>query len=114
MSVKAFNDGGNFMKKVQEVKVSKEMISGKVSLLRSNTKSRWYLFMVGVSRLPNEMDLRDIRRRQSRKGAAAAAAMEQEKVVAKSKGRRAWRILRPLGFDCRGKHATDVVEASFC
>ena len=87
---------------------------GKVSLLRSNTKSRWYLFMFGISRLPNKMELRDIRRRQSRKGVAAAAAMEQGKVVAKSEGRWVWRILRPLGFGCRGKHAINIVEASFC
>lgn len=39
---------------------------GKVSLIASPAKSRWCLFMFGMTRFPTEMELRDIRSRQSR------------------------------------------------
>lgn len=39
----------------------------KVKILTPPLKSRWYLFMFGLNRLPAEMELTDIRTRQSRK-----------------------------------------------
>ncbi|KAG7998636.1 hypothetical protein I3843_01G267700 [Carya illinoinensis] len=39
---------------------------GKVSLMASPAKSRWYLFILGMARFPTVMELRDIRTRQSR------------------------------------------------
>lgn len=39
----------------------------KVKILAPPLKSRWYLFMLGLKRLPAEMELNDIRTRQSRK-----------------------------------------------
>lgn len=39
---------------------------GKATVLAPPTKSRWYLFLFGIGRLPTEMELRDIKTRQSR------------------------------------------------
>lgn len=38
----------------------------KATVLAPPTKSRWYLFLFGIGRLPTEMELRDIKTRQSR------------------------------------------------
>ncbi|KAI3426692.1 uncharacterized protein J3R85_009751 [Psidium guajava] len=40
---------------------------GKVKILTPRLKSRWYLLMFGLKKLPAEMELADIRTRQSRK-----------------------------------------------
>ena len=50
---------------------------GKVSLVRSPTNSRWFLFMFGMSKLSitTEMELKDIRNRQSRRRRGPTATM---------------------------------------
>ncbi|KAI4351349.1 hypothetical protein L6164_005723 [Bauhinia variegata] len=107
--------------KGQQVKGSKDLMCGypteNVSLLRSTTKSKWYLFMFGMSSLPTQMELRDIRRRQSRRGPTAVSPVPEERESIKSKERRNgkgfWKIWSSLGFGCTGKYANDVVKASF-
>ncbi|KAL1343601.1 hypothetical protein HN51_029954 [Arachis hypogaea] len=98
---------------------------GKVSLMRSTTKSRWLFFMFGMSRLPsnNGMELSDIRSRQSRsrshshrtKFAAVAPPESKEKRSNNCKG--LWRAFRSIsyGLGCRSsKLANDaVVKAAF-
>lgn len=97
---------------------------GKVSLVRSATESRWFLFMFGMSRLStNEMQLRDIRNRQSRRAPATmfpAPEHGENEVVNKTKGRRnckgMWKFLRSISLvlGCRSsKIANDVVKAAF-
>ncbi|KAE9618366.1 hypothetical protein Lal_00047486 [Lupinus albus] len=125
----------NIQKKVpQEAKsyTSKysSLSSGKVSLVRSTTKSRWFLFMFGMSsRLSSntEMELRDIRSRQrrsrSRRGTVAVSlfpAAEHGGEEAEMKVRRnykgLWKMLRSvsLGFGCKSSNlANDVVKAAF-
>ncbi|KAL2324756.1 hypothetical protein Fmac_023814 [Flemingia macrophylla] len=97
---------------------------GKVSLVRSTTKSRWFLFMFGsMSKLSStEMELRDIRNRQSRRRAPAATMFPapQEVAAAKenSKGRSCkgmWKLLKSFSFvlGCRtSKIANDVVKVA--
>ncbi|OIW01541.1 hypothetical protein TanjilG_19467 [Lupinus angustifolius] len=86
----------------------------KVSLMRSTTKSRWNLFMFGFG-VSTEMDLRDIRSRQSRQGPATMIpASELGREMVKNKGKKnmkgLWRIFKSLDFDCL---SSNVVKAAF-
>ena len=100
------------------LKKTKPYSAGKVSLTRHGTKSRWFLFMFGISRLPTEMELGDIRSRHNRKVKAAKMfpVAEQGEAV-KSRGKkngRGWeRVLRLLGAVRKSKHSNDVVKRSF-
>lgn len=84
----------------------------KASLLVSPMKSRWYLFAFGMARFPVEMELRDIKMRQSKKSPANKLRQETGKEM--SNGRREkglWGLLRFLG--CKSHHAHAMVKASF-
>jgi hypothetical protein len=95
---------------------------GKVSLLPPSTKSRWYLFLFGMAGLPTEMELRDIRTRQSRMrgqpSTMSQSSVESDEKVKgvgdnarRSRGKGLWRLLKMLG--CRSTHQTNaVVKAS--
>ncbi|ESW15672.1 hypothetical protein PHAVU_007G092400 [Phaseolus vulgaris] len=92
---------------------------GKVSLVRCTTKSRWFLFMFGMSKLSSttEMELKDIRNRQSRRGPAAMfPAAEEDAVKGKKRGCKGmWKILKSITMvlGCRSsKLANDVVKAA--
>lgn len=112
-----------------ELKASKSFAcdytsNGNVSLVRSTTKSRWFLFMFGTPKLSTsstEMKLRDIRNRQSRRTGPATMfpAPEEGKEVA-MKGKRSckgmWKLLKSMSLvlGCQsGKIAKDVVKAAF-
>lgn len=95
---------------------------GKVSMLASSsTKSRWYLFMFGMTRFPTEMELRDMKIRQSRRmrsQSSMARSVECDEMIKRkqdrSRGKGLWRLLRVLGFGCkRSQHSNAVVKASF-
>jgi hypothetical protein len=101
-------------------------MGGKVSLVRCATKSRWFLFLFGMSsnsRMPSkEMQLSDIRNRQSRRESAMMfpVAPENGKEVVKSKknrnGKGMWKLLKSMSFvlGCTSsKLANDVVKAAF-
>ncbi|XP_059458657.1 uncharacterized protein LOC132188256 [Corylus avellana] len=95
---------------------------GKVSLLPPSTKSRWYLFLFGMAGLPTEMELTDIRTRQSRMksqpSTMSQSSFECDEMVKgvgdnarRSRGKGLWRLLRMLG--CSSTHQTNaVVKAS--
>jgi hypothetical protein len=95
---------------------------GKVSFLPPSTKSRWYLFLFGMAGLPTEMELRDIRTRQSRMrsqpSTMSQSSVESDEMVKgvgdnarRSRGKGLWRLLKMLGF--RSTHQTNaVVKAS--
>ncbi|CAJ1976784.1 unnamed protein product [Sphenostylis stenocarpa] len=95
---------------------------GKVSLVRSTTKSRWFLFMFGMSKLSSttEMELRDIKSRQSRREPAAMfpATEDGEEDAVKGKKRSCkgmWKLLKSITMvlGCRSsKLANDVVKAA--
>jgi hypothetical protein len=102
-------------------------MGGKVSLVRSPTKSRWFLFMFGMSsssRMSSkEMQLSDIRNRQSRSRREPMTMFptpENGKEVVKSKRNRnskgMWKILKSISLvlGCSSsKLANDVVKAAF-
>ncbi|KAK4279718.1 hypothetical protein QN277_011448 [Acacia crassicarpa] len=102
--------GDSARRKVRELKDSKDHYSrGRLSLMRSANKSRWYLFMFRMPsiRLPAEMELRDIRNKQRRRNVPTAAvklpvpAGEEEMVSKSIKGRRIrWfgKMIRSLGW----------------
>ncbi|KAM7504470.1 hypothetical protein LguiB_003374 [Lonicera macranthoides] len=84
----------------------------KVSMLTSPAKkSRWYLLMFGLARFPmDNMELRDMRRRQSRKITKSPGG-EKSNGLTRGKGG-LWRMLRALG--CSGQnHATAAVKAAY-
>ncbi|KAM7504471.1 hypothetical protein LguiB_003375 [Lonicera macranthoides] len=79
----------------------------KVSMLAPPAKSRWYLFVFGLARFPVEMELRDIRRRQSRKSIKS----NDKSYINRGTGG-LWRIIRSLG--CGGqRHSNASVEAAY-
>jgi len=102
-------------------------MGGKVSLVRSPTKSRWFLFMFGMSsssRMSSkEMQLSDIKNRQSRSRREPMTmfrAPENGKEVVKSKrngnSKGMWKILKSISLvlGCSSsKLANDVVKATF-
>lgn len=102
-------------------------MGGKVSLVRSPTKSRWFLFMFGMSsssRMSSkEMQLSDIRNRQSRSRREPMTMFptpENGKEVVKSKrngnSKGMWKILKSISLvlGCSSsKLANDVVKAAF-
>lgn len=73
----------------------------RVSMLAPPAKSRWYLFMFGLARFPVEMELRDIRRRQSRKSIKS----NDKSDINRGKGG-LWRMIRALG--CGGHHHSNA------
>lgn len=84
----------------------------KVPMLTSPAKkSRWYLLMFGLARFPvDNMDLRDMRRRQSRKITKSPGG-DKSNGLGRGKGG-LWRMLRALG--CSGQnHATAAVKAAY-
>ncbi|XP_061999465.1 uncharacterized protein LOC133716826 [Rosa rugosa] len=96
---------------------------GKVSILSSNrSKSKWYLYMFGMARFPTEMELRDIKSRQSRRspstmfGANCEASDELmgkgNKGISDSSNRAKglWGLLRAIG--CSSQHPNAVVKAA--
>lgn len=110
----------------QELKDSRNLIDnysrGRVSLMRSATKSKWYLFTFRMpsTRLPAEMELRDIRNRQRRRNVPATTKLPEpeggDAMASKNKGRRIWwfgKMLRSLGLGCGNntKQANDVVKS---
>lgn len=79
----------------------------KVSIQASPAKSRWYLFVFGLARFPVETELRDIRRRQSRK----TIKSNDKSYTNRGKGG-LWRIIRSLG--CGGQHHSNAsVEVAY-
>lgn len=101
-------------------------MGGKVSLVRCATKSRWFLFLFGMSSssrmYSKEMQLNDIRNRQSRREPAAMfPAPENGKEVVKRKknenSKGMWKMLKSislvLGCNSSSKLANDVVTAAF-
>lgn len=98
---------------------------GKVSLVRSPTNSRWFLFMFGMSKLSTttEMELKDIRNRQSRRRGPAATMIPapengKDEVAVKEKRscKGMWKMLKSISMvlGCHSsKIANDVVKAAF-
>ncbi|XVE68955.1 hypothetical protein DITRI_Ditri09bG0111600 [Diplodiscus trichospermus] len=97
----------------------------KVDILATPVKSRWYLFAFGVGRFPMEIELKDMRMRQSRKSKAMKfqapeggdGGGERPGNVKGGKERRRsgkglWKLLKVLGCKIRDTNA-GVVQASF-
>ncbi|XVE99360.1 hypothetical protein REPUB_Repub03eG0191500 [Reevesia pubescens] len=94
----------------------------KVSILATPVKSRWYLFAFGVGRFPMEIELKDMKMRQSRKSMEMKFQVpdggggEPENVKGDKERRRStkglWRLLKVLGWKNKHTNAA-VVHASF-
>uniref|UniRef100_A0A5B6YNT0 Uncharacterized protein n=1 Tax=Davidia involucrata TaxID=16924 RepID=A0A5B6YNT0_DAVIN len=93
----------------------------RLSILASPTKSRWHLFMFGLARFPTEMDLSEMKNRQSRRRRQRSSTLFRsdggdEKVAGGggSRGKGLWGLIRSLGCGRGGGdyHANAVVKAS--
>ncbi|XP_021296113.1 uncharacterized protein LOC110425514 [Herrania umbratica] len=90
----------------------------KVSVIETPVKSRWYLFAFGVGRFPMEIELKDMKMRQSRKTKAMKLQQDGQPENAKcNKERRRsakglWRLLKVLGWKNKHTNAA-VVQASY-
>ncbi|KAF5454747.1 hypothetical protein F2P56_024391 [Juglans regia] len=92
---------------------------GKVSMLASSSKSRWYLFMFGMTRFPTEMELKDMKMRQSRmrRQSSMFRSVQCDEMIKgnedRSRGKGLWRLLRILGLGSRRKsqHSTTINQA---
>ncbi|KAJ7975101.1 Protein unc-13 4B like [Quillaja saponaria] len=71
--------GNNIKKGVSQSTRKLDFSVGKVSVLKSSTKSRWYLFLFGMSKFPTEMELRNMKSRQSRRGPPAMTIVPSSK-----------------------------------
>ncbi|KAK9913283.1 hypothetical protein M0R45_037105 [Rubus argutus] len=97
---------------------------GKVSILSSNrSKSKWYLFMFGMTKFPTEMELRDIKSRQCRRSPSTMFGSNNseagDEVTGKgnkgisnnsSRTKGLWGLLRNLG--CSSQQPNAVVKAA--
>ncbi|KAF3433897.1 hypothetical protein FNV43_RR25000 [Rhamnella rubrinervis] len=124
--VKANSMNNNFVYNTRKMSSdhhrNRHLSVGKVSVLSSPAKSsKWYLYMFGIARLPTEMELRDIKTRQSRRSPSTMFAppekisteMVKEKVVKRRSGKGFWGFLR--GLSCRSTTSqlpNDVVKGS--
>lgn len=85
-------------------------VENKVSLLASPTKSRWHLFMFGIGKLPTEMELKNIKLRQSKRFPSPMFSSSFDSSSATTTQRRSekglWRLLRALGY--RSQHINAV------
>ncbi|XWS07910.1 hypothetical protein CRYUN_Cryun41cG0032700 [Craigia yunnanensis] len=92
----------------------------KVSVSATPVKSRWYLFAFGVGRFPMEIELKDMKLRQSRKSKAMKFQVPEggkpENIKGGKERRRSakglWRLLKVLGWNSKHTNA-DLVQASF-
>lgn len=82
-------------------------------MFASAAKSRWYLYLLGISRFRSEMELRDIKNRQSRRSPSFPLfRLESSNDDHKKRERKgAWVLLRALS--CKGDHhqANAVLQA---
>lgn len=93
-----------------------DLSMGKVTMLTSPTKSRWYLLIFGMTRFTTEMELRDIKIRQSRIKSPSMMfrSVECDNMVKSNERCRRkglWRLIKILGS--RSQHLNAVVKASF-
>ncbi|XAR72108.1 hypothetical protein NMG60_11018627 [Bertholletia excelsa] len=72
----------------------------RLSIFASATKSRWHL-MFGLTRLPVEMELKDIRSRQSRRNPVAMFPLVEGREGEKGRtGKGLWAMIRALSLGC--------------
>lgn len=102
-SVKQSNN--KYSSKPQGVRDSKMFgtFSGenKVSLSASSTKSRWYLFLFGMGKFPIEMELTDIKSRQSKRFPSpmfSSSYDDNSNNTERRSDKGLWRLLRGLGY----------------
>ncbi|XP_050386197.1 uncharacterized protein LOC126802595 [Argentina anserina] len=95
----------------------------KVSVLPGNrSKSKWHLFLFGITKFPTEMELRDIRSRQSRRNPSTMFGIKCEasdEIMGKStkeissntssvsRAKGLWGLLRVMG--CSSQHRNSLV-----
>ncbi|XP_022764302.1 uncharacterized protein LOC111309531 [Durio zibethinus] len=89
----------------------------KVSILATPVKSRWYLFAFGVGRFPMEIELKNMKMRQSRRKSKAMKFQvpdcgEPENVKGDKERRRStkglWRLLKVLGWNIKYTNASVI------
>lgn len=118
---KPYDQKGNFksvsasncMKKMGACEEKNDMLAYKITFFKSPTRSRWFLFLFGSAKIPAEMEIRDIRRRQIKKSMSQQSlGGDSAKITSRKKrGIGWWKLIRALGCDSH-HHADSVINAS--
>lgn len=97
--------------------ISKNKCKSNTKKISASNSRRWYLFMFGLGSFPVEMELTDMRRRQSRRVPAAVARSEgggEEVGVCRSRRKGLWRMIRLyLGCGGGGRQTDAVAKVSY-
>lgn len=103
----------NCMNKIEKFEDKNEMLAYNITIFKSPTRSRWFLFFFGSAKIPAEMEIRDIRRRQIKKSMLQQSLGGGSAKITSRKNRGIgwWKLIRALG--CDNHHHTDsVIKAS--
>ncbi|KAL8145773.1 hypothetical protein AgCh_003790 [Apium graveolens] len=97
------------MSKIGKCEDKNDMLAYKITIFKSPSRSRWYLFFFGSPKIPTEMEIRDIRRRQLKKSMSQQSlGGGSAKITSrKNKGMGWWKLIRALG--CHNHHHADSV-----
>lgn len=88
-----------------------DILGRRITILKSPTKSKWFLFFFGMARVPTEMEMREVRKRQNQKSRSLRSSGGGKK-SGKSNGKGWWKLIRALA--CSGYHHADaVIKASY-
>lgn len=103
----------NCMNRIGKCEEKNDMLAYKITIFRSPTRSRWYLFFFGSARIPAEMEIRDIRRRQLKKSMSQQSLGGGSAKITSRKNRGIgwWKLIWALGCD-NHHHSDSVIKAS--
>lgn len=90
-----------------------DILGQRITILKSTTKSKWFLFFFGMARVPTEMEMREVRKRQNKKSRSLRSSGGGGKKSGKSNRKGWWwKLIRALA--CSGYHHADaVIKASY-
>lgn len=84
-----------------------DVLDRRITILKSPTKSRWFLFLFGSTRVSTEMEIREIRKRQNKKILPLRSSGG-----GRIRGKGWWKLIRALG--CSSHHHADaMIKASY-
>lgn len=103
----------NCMNRIGKCEDKNDMLEYKITIFKSPTRSRWYLFFFGSAKIPAEMEIRDIRRRQLKKSMSQQSLGGGSAKITSRKNRGVgwWKLIRALGCD-NHHHSDSVIKAS--
>ncbi|KAL1817460.1 hypothetical protein DCAR_0521895 [Daucus carota subsp. sativus] len=104
----------NCMNKLGKCEDKNDVLAYKITIIKSPTRSRWFLFFFGSGKGPRDMEIKDMRRRQIKKSLSQQSLGGGSAKISsrKSRGMGWWKFIRALGCDSQ-HHADSVIKASY-